>query len=293
MWVAVNERFRRLNAALLATEDQVADARTKVAGIVKCLNKHYYDLDSDVDHGRLVGSWGKGTQIVHTDDVDLLFELPFTSYLQFAAYVGNGQSALLQQVKGVIEARYPNTTMRGDGQVVVVAFNSLTVEVIPAFSAAGGQFQICDTNNGGSFKLTDPAAQVSELNTADVWKNGNARQIIRMVKAWKYVCNVPIKSFQIEILVPEFLNQSRWGDHSFFYYDWLIRDFFEFLVGKAHGFVWVPGTFELVSLGNGWVPAAQRAHTAAARACDHEYLDQIGEAGDEWQKIFGQTIQRA
>ncbi|MGH1556987.1 SMODS domain-containing nucleotidyltransferase [Caulobacter segnis] len=293
MWIAVTERFRRLNEALVATDRQVGDARTKLAGLIRCLNAAYYNLASDVDHGRLVGSWAKQTQIVHTEDVDLLFQLPFETYLQFAAYVGNGQSALLQQVKGVIENRYPNTTMRGDGQVVVVAFNSLTVEVIPGFSAAGGQFQICDTHNGGSFKTTDPVAQEVALNTSDLLKNGNARQLVRMIKAWKYVCNVPIKSFQIEILVPEYLNQVAWGEYSFFYYDWLVRDFFAFLLGRANGLIWVPGTHELNYLGSAWEPAARRAYGAASAACVHERDDRVAEAGDEWQKIFGESIQRA
>ncbi|MDR7230979.1 hypothetical protein J2X45_002070 [Caulobacter sp. BE264] len=292
MWVAVTERFRRLDVALLATNEQITDARTKIAGIVRCLNAAYYDLASDVDHGRLVGSWGKATQIVHSEDVDLLFELPFATYQRFAAYAGNGQSALLQEVKGVIEARYPNTRLRGDGQVVVVGFNSLTVEVIPAFPTVAGQFQICDTHDGGFFKLTDPAAQVMALDVSDLLKNENARRLVRMLKAWKHICNVGIKSFQIEILVPDFLNQSAWANYGFFYYDWLVRDFFAFLLSRTNGWVWVPGTNEVSALGEGWAPAARRAYEAAVVACVHERDDRVGEAGDEWRKIFGQAIQR-
>src|SRR2546430_2133784 len=68
MWIAVTERFRRLDAALLATDAQVSDARVKIAGIVKCLNAAYYSSESDVNNGVLVGSWGKQTQILHTED---------------------------------------------------------------------------------------------------------------------------------------------------------------------------------------------------------------------------------
>lgn len=291
MWIAVRERFRRLDTALVATQDQIDDAATKVGGILACLNSAYYGA-SGFEHGRVVGSWGKSTQIVHTEDVDLLFEVPYATYTRFAAYQTNGQSALLQEVKGVIEATYSTTTMRGDGQVVVVAFNSLTVEVIPAVRLESAQFWICDTHDGGSWKLTDPTAQIAALNTADMGSAGNTRRLIRMIKAWKHVRNVPIKAFQIELLVTEFMAGYGNRENDFYWFDWFVRDFFAFLRGRANRFAWVPGTNELVFLGDAWLPATERAYSASLAACANEYVDLVAAAGDEWQKVFGATIDR-
>lgn len=291
MWIAVTERFRRLDSALIATQDQINDAAMKVGSILKCLNAEYYGAPS-YEHGRVVGSWGKNTQIVHTDDVDLLFEIPFATYLKFSAYQSNGQSALLQEVKCVIEARYPNTKMSGDGQVVAVAFNSLTVEVIPAVRLNGGQFWICDTHHGGRWNTTDPEAQVNALAVADADSVGNARRLIRIAKAWKHINDVPIKAFQLEILVVEFMSTYHDRYRDYFYYDWFVRDFFAFLWGRANGWVVVPGTQEFVSLGDAWRPAAARAHSASYAACDFERADLVSRAGDEWQKVFGSAIDR-
>ncbi len=291
MWLGVTRRFSRFDQALLATNDQIEDARTKVAGVTACLNSAYYDPSDTAVHWMVVGSWGKQTQIVHTEDVDLLFVLPHEKYYQYLNYTGNGQSALLQEVKGVIEARYPNSRMRGDGQVVVVDFNSLTIEVIPAFVSTNGQFLICDTHDGGSFRTTDPVAQVSALSGADTLYNQNARKLTRMMKAWKYLHNVSLKSFQIECLVPEFLGSCAWSQQSYFFYDWLVRDFFEFLLTRANRWVFIPGTYEISDLGDAWVPAARRAFDIASRACDFERDDKIVDAGFEWQKIFGENIE--
>lgn len=55
---------------------------------------------------------------------------------------------------------YPDTDMSGDGQIVLVRFGSYSVEVVPAFRLQNGRYWIRDTNNGGSYKQTDPRAEV-------------------------------------------------------------------------------------------------------------------------------------
>lgn len=60
-------------------------------------------------------------------------QLPLDVYNRFNAYTGNGQSALLQEVKGYLEGTYYQSRIRADGQVAVVEFNSLTIEVVPVF----------------------------------------------------------------------------------------------------------------------------------------------------------------
>jgi hypothetical protein len=54
----------------------------------------------------------------------------------------------------------------------------------------------------------------------------------------------------------------------------------------------VPGTFEVISLGNAWQSRAESAYYRAVRACDHERDNRIEDAGEEWQKIFGLQIPR-
>ncbi|MCV4600250.1 nucleotidyltransferase, partial [Escherichia coli] len=67
-------------------------------------------------------------------DLDMIFQLPYSEYQKYNSYLGNGQSALLQAVKRSIEKTYATTSIRGDGQVILVPFNDgITFEVVPAF----------------------------------------------------------------------------------------------------------------------------------------------------------------
>ena len=238
----------------------------------------------------LVGSWGKKTRVRPPRDIDLIFVLPVEIYHKYQGYIGNRQSALLQEVKGVLEGAYPSTSMSGDGQVVQVRFNSINVEVVPAFLLTNGQYWICDTHNGGKYKEIDPKAELERVDSVNNYSNKNLRPLVKMIKTWQSFCNVPIKSFWIEMVMCEYLMVNQWSRNSYFYYDWLVRDFFEYLVRRSKGVILVPGTLEAISLGDAWETKAMTALSRSIKACEHEYNDEFSSAGEEWQKIFGYLI---
>jgi hypothetical protein len=113
-----------------------------------------------------------------------------------------------------------------------------------------------------------------------------------MGKAWQAYCSVPIKSFHLELVGAEFLAQSPWRLYDFFWFDWILRDFFLYLYWKANTWITVPGSGENIYLGSDWQSRAESAYWRAVKACDHERENQVAEAGEEWQKIFGQQIPR-
>jgi tRNA nucleotidyltransferase (CCA-adding enzyme) len=157
----VRPRFTQFNNELTLTPLQQADGMTKSGGVVGCLNRNYYECDSHTDHGLFIGSWGKNTAGRPPRDVDLYFVLPAEVYHRFQRHVWNRQSALLREVKSVIAETYPDTDMSGDGQIVLVRFESYNVEVVPAFPLMNGHYWICDTSNGGRYKETNPWAEVN------------------------------------------------------------------------------------------------------------------------------------
>jgi len=61
-------------------------------------------------------------------------------------------------------------------------------------------------------------------------------------------------------------------------------------VGRASGWVWVPGTMELLMLGDEWKSKAESAKGRAEKACEFESGQMPYSAGEEWQKIFGTYI---
>lgn len=288
--MTVSERFDALIASLNLTRDQAVDGETKHKGVRRCLNRNYYDSSSDTANSILVGSWGKSTRIRPPRDIDVLFVLPESVYHRFQQRPGNKQSQLLQEVKGILQATYTSTNMSGDRQVVVVPFSSYAVEVVPAFLLQSGQYWICDTNNGGRYVKTDPKAEIGTISASNVSTNRNTTRLIRMMKRWQEHCNVPLKSFMIELLAIEFLGWWAHAGESATYHDWMVRDFLAFLMTKAHSFVIVPGTYEIVWLGDAWKSRADTALGRARTACDHEAGGYPCLAGDEWQKIFGPFI---
>ena len=291
-WIAVRQRFTQFHNNLSLTPTQFLDGMTKRNGVVNSLNRRYYGSTSDTDNSFLVGSWGKDTATRPPRDVDLYFLLPVAVHNRFQAHVWNRQSALLQEVKAALTETYPDTDMSGDGQVVVVRFGTYSVEVVPAFLLTNNRYWICNTNDGGSYKETDPWAEVGYINTVNQANNGNLRPLIRMLKAWQAYCSVPIKSFQLELLAADFISKSPWRLYDFFWFDWITRDFFLYLYHRANTFISVPGTLETIHLGNDWQSRAESAYWRPVKACDHEQYNRVDAAGEEWQKIFGSQIPR-
>ena len=288
--MTVAERFEALLANLTLTDEQKSDGTTKHKGVRKCLNSHYYGSSSETANSMLVGSWGKATRIRPPRDIDVLFELPSSVYERFQQRPGNKQSQLLQEVKGVLGASYPRTVMRGDGQVVVVPFSTYAVEVAPAFKLTNGRYWICDTNSGGSYKETDPNAEIEAVSTSNTATNNNTRDLVRMMKCWQGYCNVPLKSFCFELLAIDFLKTWEHRGKTKVYYDWMVRDFLRFLLAKVNSYVFVPGTYEIVWLGSDWKSRAESALGRAEKACEYESSQMPCTAGTEWQKIVGTNI---
>jgi hypothetical protein len=290
-WAYVRRRFERFLGNLALTADQVEDGETKHRGVVSALNRAYYGNSHATGNRVLVGSWGKATRVRPPRDIDLLFIPPVDVFHQFNARVGNKQSQLLQDVAAALRDTYPQTVIRGDGQVVVVAFNTYRVEVAPAFHCQQGGFLICDANDGGRWKHVDPEGEMAALAEADRLHNGNVRKLTRILKQWQRHCDVPIKSFHLEALVKALLPTRDYGAKDEWWFDWLVRDAFELLLRHANSEFWMPGCArERVPLGDAWVSKAQTAHARALKACAHERESEDILAGIEWQKIFGTMI---
>jgi hypothetical protein len=289
-WTAVTQRFSRFLADLRITQDQQSDALAKFKNVGNALENAYYTTPPTLGSRLLVGSWGKGTQVRPSHDLDMFFVLPITEKERFDARSGNVQSQLLQEVKQVLSSTYSQTNLRGDGQVVVVGFNTITLEVVPAFRI-GDTFLIPDTNNGGRWKTADPWAEIDRIEQADQIYAGNVRALCRIIKHWKREQNVPLPSFIIEQIVTDFISSIYYGGgHSHYWFDWYTRDAFGYLCGRANSHLILPGTGELFWLGDAWLSRAQTAHGHAVKACEWEYHDYDVTAGQEWQKIFGNRI---
>jgi hypothetical protein len=289
----VAERFNKFLSNIQLTSTQIQDAKTKYNGVCKKLHNHYYASSYDGSTKLLVGSYGKNTAIAPPTDIDVLFIMPYEKFDRYNSYSANGQSQLLQDIKNILLERYPDTYMRGDGQVVMVNFVSYNVEVIPCFSL-NGHYYIPDTHSGGSWKETSPKSEMDDITNSNKRSKGNTVKLIKMIKAWKYYCSAPIKSFVIELGAVNFLKMWNHYDKSSVYYDWMIRDFFRELLEYVKDSCKIPGINEKISYGDEWESKARTALTIAEKACAFESEKDnraYRSATQEWKKIFGDRFE--
>lgn len=181
---SITERFTSLVVNLRTTPTYNANVSSRSRSITKRLNTDFWAIDSDTSNSRYIGSYGRGTQIKDESDLDLLMKLPNKVYHQYNAYQTNGQSALLQAVRDSIRKTYSTTDIGGDGQVVAVKFtDGMVVEVVPAFLNDANNYTYPNSNNGGSWQVTDPVPEIDAINTANNTYNKKIKHLARMMRA--------------------------------------------------------------------------------------------------------------
>jgi len=285
----VGAKFDRFLRKIQLTEAQTADAISKHERIREALNEHYYGKSLISNTSQLIGSYGKRTAIRPPRDVDLLFVLPESVRSKYTIFDSNIQSRILQEVKTVLQRRFPLTKMSADGPVIYIPFteSSFTVELVPAFRIYSGRFEVCYTKDGGSWGTTYPDEEANQLTASNQKTNGNTIRLIKMMKKWQYYCNVELDSFAIELLCQEFLQTYQYADKSSVYYDWMVRDFLKHILNKFFNSVSKPGfLLSELDIGDEWKSKArsalQRVEKAISLEEKYPYL-----ATEEWQKVFG------
>lgn len=288
--MGLGEWFSDFCDALLVQEAVSISKRYKA--ITKRLNSDFWDTTSDTSHSLYVGSYGRNTATNAISDLDMIFQLPYAEYTKYNSYVSNGQSALLQAVKKSIEKTYSTTSIRGDGQVILVPFaDGITFEVVPAFINDNDSFTYPDANSGGQWRVTNPKPEISAIRTRNNECNKNLVPLCRMMRAWKSTWGVPIGGLLVDTLAYQFIANWTYRDKSFYYYDYLCRDFFYFLANQSvtQEYWNAPGSGQRV-YGKGLFQAkAKRCYNIALEAIAHETATPKREwsAKQKWREIFG------
>lgn len=264
---------------------------TKYTAITKALNNHFWDTQSEYAHCLQVGSYGRKTGISGISDLDMVFELPDDVYERYNAYQNNGQSALLQEVKRVLCERYPRTTgIKGDGQVVVINFKKMRVEVLPSFRQLDNSYLHPDSNNGGSWEWTNPRPEIAVVVEMDRDSNGNYRKLCRMVKAWRNNVGLKMGGWLIDTLCYKFFEVNpEYKKYDLAAYAEMCSAFFIYLAGqKEDQDYWMsPGSNQRVYKSRNFVPRAKKAAKKALLAIETE---DESSASELWNEIFGRKF---
>ena len=286
--MGIGETFTAFCNNLKITNE--SDISYRYRRITRQLNKDFYGYENETYHSIYTGSYGRDTAIAGFSDLDMIFWLPPNAFSRFDNYQGNGQSALLQEVRASIKRTYPNTETSGDGQVVVVNFNDgMRFELAPGFEIPSSRFRCPNSNGGGTWYDTDPRAEQSVINQKNALWNSNLKRLARMARAWKGIWNVPIGGLLLDTFAHSFLADWQYRDKSFIYYDWMSRDFFAYLMNRAPSqsywlalgssqYVWRKGDFEY---------KAKRCYNISLEAIDADRNGYEYTRNQKWREIYG------
>jgi Second Messenger Oligonucleotide or Dinucleotide Synthetase domain len=145
------------------------------------------------------GSFSHGTGVRGNSDIDALVSLgetrPASSY------------TALTWVKDVLSARFPLTTVKIRRPAVVVEFGRgyETWEIIPGFlTSRGGPkqfvYDIPGPSVGSGYIDSAPKEHLAYVNECNKKPHkGDAKDLARLIKAWKCLRGVPISSFYLEM----------------------------------------------------------------------------------------------
>lgn len=182
------------------------DLNKSLLGIVEKLDNVYYPDDNRERHYQMSGSVGRGTAICDSD-VDFCYILPNEVYGRFLSRKGNIQSSLLSEVKTKLQSKYPNTDIKGDGQVVDTNFKKGLFEIVPSFCLNSSDVLVYpDSHDNGKWLTTSPLRQ---KKSADDFANRYFiyRPLCQILRCWRYEQNVDIKGIEIDMLVRRFLEE--------------------------------------------------------------------------------------
>ena len=289
--MGVAEDFARFRGSYIIPNETVSSISYRYRRITRQLNRDFWNTESEVAHSIYVGSYGRDTASRGISDLDVAIILPVTLYTQFSRHQINGQSALLQAVKRSIQKTYPTSAASGDGQVVVTRFNDgITFEVLPVFNNTdGSSWTYPNANDGGSWKVCNPRAEIKAVNDRNAATNGNLKNLCRMMRVWKKHCSVPISGMLLDTLAYQFIENYAHRDKSFLYHDLMARDFFDFLARQDQKKTWwrAPGSGSSVWRTGSFEHKARSAHLRAEEAVAHDKAGYDWSRRQKWREVFG------
>jgi len=287
--MSISDYFSNFLSNLLISPTVESNISHRYKQITKRLNQDFYNSESDASHSLYVGSYGRSTDIL-TSDIDIIFILPSDLYNQYNSWTTNGQSGLLQAVVKSIQKTYSTSYIGADGQVIKLNFtDGINYEIVPAFDLVDDTFRYPNSNNGGSWKITNPRPEIKAIRDGDIKYNGNLRRLCRMVRAWKHYNDVPMGGLLIDTLSYSFLKNWANSDKSYLYYDFLTRDFFKYLSeqNKEQYYWYAIGSNQLIYRKGLFEAKAKKAYNLALEAIEAFNKEYYTTAKSKWREIYG------
>jgi len=194
---SIEQGFSEFLTKIKATAAETSATVSHRASIEACLKNNF-----GLSRFTRIGSFGNGTNISGYSDVDYLACLPNASLKQ-------SSDSSLRLVRDALVTRFPNTGVVIRCPTVFCPFGtykSQYTEIVVAkyLREVSGYkvYEIADGSNG--WMQICPDAHNAYVDYVDKKHSGKVKPLIRLVKAWKFFCEVPIKSFYLEMRVAKY-----------------------------------------------------------------------------------------
>jgi hypothetical protein len=122
--------------------------------------------------------------------------------------------------------------------------------------------------------------------------NANLVELARMVRAWRDCNNVPMSGMLIDTLAYQFIVGWIYRDKSYLYYDFMTRDFFNYLAGQdsAKTYWLAPGSGSYVYRQGPFEYKARHAELRALEAIIHQGANQDWSVKQKYREIYGTSF---
>jgi len=204
----VLESFKTFKANLEISGLQTETVSTRQQSVRDAVKNELDVLDSF-----LSGSYSRQTLIapLKQADIDIIVVLDSKYFHNYNGQNG-GQAGLLDLLKRVLKKTYPKTPdISRNGQAVTIQFTDFAVDVVPAFNRQGGGYLIPNSITQ-TWLSTDPKKHVQIWSGANQSHVGNLVPLIKMLKAWNRTTNSFLRSFHLETMVLQILNNITISD---------------------------------------------------------------------------------
>ena len=200
----VNEGFEELVRRLIPTEAQREAGASHRASVRSALEAKF-----QVNNFFETGSFSHGTGVRNDSDIDALVSI--------GGDRPDSSATALSWVKSALEARFPRTdvVIRRPAVVIKFAGGYETWEVIPGFITGLGAkdhyvYRIPEPGTTSDWIYSAPKEHLNYVNESNTKPSkGDAKKLVRLLKAWKYYCNVPVSSFYLEMRAAQYIRKQE------------------------------------------------------------------------------------
>ena len=134
----------------------------------------------------------------------------------------------------------------------------------------------------------NPKAEIDAFNIQNSITNKNLKRLCRMIRAWNSKHTVLMSGILIDTIAYKFLQGYQYADKSYTYYDWMSRDFFQYLIDHADQTYWLkPGSNGRVYKEYSFKADAEAAHSKCLEALDDYSKDYAYCWHQDWREIYG------